>query len=130
MHPVHACISLWGACIGLWCNRLMHALTVWDLKFQVCLRYTFTPATLCPTTVLPWTQPISQLYLIPQCSKVVRLSTHFHPLPKFDSRVVAYPLVRSNIRDTNPISSSLALSYKARVEVTDSDKHTSIVNKP
>jgi hypothetical protein len=25
---------------------LLHALTAWDLKFQVCLRYTFTPATL------------------------------------------------------------------------------------
>ncbi len=24
----------------------MHALTAWDLKFQVCLGYTFTPATL------------------------------------------------------------------------------------
>jgi hypothetical protein len=24
----------------------MHALTAWDLKFQVCHRYTFTPATL------------------------------------------------------------------------------------
>ncbi len=38
--------SLWGACIGLWCHRLMHALTAWDLKFQVCLGYTFTLSTL------------------------------------------------------------------------------------
>ncbi len=26
----------------------MHALTAWDLKFQICLGYTFTPATLNP----------------------------------------------------------------------------------
>jgi hypothetical protein len=52
MHAVHACISQWGACIGLWCHRPMHALTVWDLKFQVCLRYTFTPATLQNIKVL------------------------------------------------------------------------------
>ncbi len=107
----------------------MHALTAWDLKFQVCLRYTFTPATLCYTTVLPWTQPISQLYLIRRCSKVVRLSTHFHPLPKFGSKVVAYPLVLNSIRDFIPIGSSLALSYNARVEGTDSDKHTRFVNE-
>jgi hypothetical protein len=25
---------------------LLHALTAWDLKFQVCLGHTFTPATL------------------------------------------------------------------------------------
>ncbi len=42
MHAIHACICLWGACIGLWCHMLMHALTAWHLKFQVCLRYTFT----------------------------------------------------------------------------------------
>ncbi len=34
------------ACIGLWHHRPLHALTAWDLKFQVCLGYTFTPATL------------------------------------------------------------------------------------
>jgi hypothetical protein len=38
-----------GACIVLWHHGLitwlLHALTAWDLKFQVCLRYTFTPAT-------------------------------------------------------------------------------------
>ncbi len=45
MHAAHACISLWGACIGLWCHRPMHSVTAWDLKFQVCLGYTFTPAT-------------------------------------------------------------------------------------
>jgi len=27
-------------------HGLLHALTAWDLKFQVCLGYTFTPATL------------------------------------------------------------------------------------
>ena len=53
MHAVHACISLWGACIGLWCHRPMHALTAWHLKFQVCLGYTFTPATLVPKS---WTK--------------------------------------------------------------------------
>jgi hypothetical protein len=26
----------------------MHALTAWDIKFQICLGYTFTPATLNP----------------------------------------------------------------------------------
>jgi hypothetical protein len=26
----------------------LHALTAWDLKFQVCLKYTFTLATLLP----------------------------------------------------------------------------------
>ncbi len=46
MHAVHACISLWGACISMWHHRLMYALTAWDLKFQDCLGYTFTPATL------------------------------------------------------------------------------------
>ncbi len=61
-HAVTACIGLWHhraitwllhaltACIGLWCHGvvtwLLHALTAWDLKFQVCLRYTFTAATL------------------------------------------------------------------------------------
>ncbi len=35
-----------SACIGLWCHRPMHALTAGELKFQVGLRYTFTPATL------------------------------------------------------------------------------------
>ncbi len=38
------------ACIGLWCHGamtwLLHALTAWDLKFKVCLGYTFTLATL------------------------------------------------------------------------------------
>jgi hypothetical protein len=29
----------------------MHALNAWDLKFQVCLGYTFTPATLVLTLV-------------------------------------------------------------------------------
>ncbi len=46
MHAVNACINLWGIRIGLWHHRLMHALTAWDIKFQVCLGYTFTPATL------------------------------------------------------------------------------------
>ncbi len=32
---------------------LLHALTAWDLKFQVCLGYTFTPATLNKINVLP-----------------------------------------------------------------------------
>jgi hypothetical protein len=53
MHAEHACISLWGACISLWCHRLMHGLTAWDLKFQVCLGYTFTPATLWPANKQP-----------------------------------------------------------------------------
>jgi hypothetical protein len=43
-NPCSTCLS--GVYIGLRCHRLMHALTAWDLKFQVCLRYTFTPATL------------------------------------------------------------------------------------
>jgi hypothetical protein len=53
-HAVTACMGLWchgamhavHACISLWCHRPMQALTAWDLKFQVCLGYTFTPATL------------------------------------------------------------------------------------
>ncbi len=53
-HAVTACISLWchgamhavHACIGLWCQGPMHALTACNLKFQVCLWYTFTLATL------------------------------------------------------------------------------------
>ncbi len=53
-HAVTACIGEWhyGAMpavhtyIGLWFHRPMHALTAWDIKFQVCLRYTFTSATL------------------------------------------------------------------------------------
>ncbi len=32
-------------------TSLMHALTTWDLKFQVCLGYTFTPATLVANSV-------------------------------------------------------------------------------
>jgi hypothetical protein len=32
----------------------MHALTAWDLKFQVCLGYTFTPATLSPASAWQW----------------------------------------------------------------------------
>jgi hypothetical protein len=32
----------------------MHALNAWDLKFQVCLRYTFTPATLFPASAWQW----------------------------------------------------------------------------
>jgi len=32
----------------------MHALTAWDLKFQVCLGYTFTPATLFPASAWLW----------------------------------------------------------------------------
>ncbi len=55
---MHQPVTSWGnacstcmhklrdACISLWCHRLMHALTAWDLKFQVCLGYTFTAATL------------------------------------------------------------------------------------
>ncbi len=55
---VSACISLWHhgamhavcAYISMWCHGpitwLLHALIGWDLKFQVCLGYTFTPATL------------------------------------------------------------------------------------
>jgi hypothetical protein len=31
----------------------MHALTAWDVKFQVCLGYNFTPATLIQTCFLP-----------------------------------------------------------------------------
>ncbi len=31
--------------------RSMHALTAWNLKFQVCLGYTFTPATLVSNSV-------------------------------------------------------------------------------
>jgi len=49
-HAVTACIGLWCHGRALWHHRLitllLNALTVWDLKFQVCLRYTFTPATL------------------------------------------------------------------------------------
>ncbi len=75
MHAVHASISLWGACIGLWrhggmhavhaCISLwhggaMHALTAWDLKFQVCLRYTFTPATFG----LVWMSSLQQLSML------------------------------------------------------------------
>jgi hypothetical protein len=33
-------LSLWGACISLWFHRPKHAFSAWDLKFQVCLRYT------------------------------------------------------------------------------------------
>ncbi len=59
-HAVTAWIGLWchgamhtvGAYIGLLCHRLMHALTAWYLKFQVCLGYTFTPATLFCLDVL------------------------------------------------------------------------------
>jgi hypothetical protein len=32
-------------------HRPMHALTAWDLKFQVCLGYTFTPPTLISAAV-------------------------------------------------------------------------------
>ncbi len=49
VHAVCACFSLCDAilaCIGLWHHRPMHARTAWDLKFQVWLGYTFTPATL------------------------------------------------------------------------------------
>ncbi len=42
MHAVNACIGLWHHGPFMW---LLHALTAWDLKFQVCLGYTFTPAT-------------------------------------------------------------------------------------
>ncbi len=42
MHAVIACISLWHHGLITW---LLHALSAWDLKFQVCLRYTFTPTT-------------------------------------------------------------------------------------
>ncbi len=55
---MHRPVTSWGnacsTCIhkpercmhGLWLHRLMHALTAWDLKFQVCLGYTLTPAAL------------------------------------------------------------------------------------
>ncbi len=51
-HAVSACIGLWHhgamnavcACISLWCHGpitwLLHALSSWDLKFQVCLGHT------------------------------------------------------------------------------------------
>ncbi len=60
MHAVHACISLLGACISLWHGGAMHALTAWDLKFQVCLRYTFTPATFG----LVWMSSLQQLSML------------------------------------------------------------------
>ena len=47
-NAIRACIGLCNAiraCISLWHHRLMHACTAWDLKFQVCLKYTFYPAT-------------------------------------------------------------------------------------
>jgi hypothetical protein len=53
MHAVHACISLWGVCISLWCHRLMHAITPWALLFWFCFGYTFTPATLGLTNFQP-----------------------------------------------------------------------------
>ncbi len=43
MHAISACIGLWHHGLITW---LLYALTAWDLKFQVCLRYTFTPPTL------------------------------------------------------------------------------------
>ncbi len=46
----HRAIHAVSACINMCCHRpiawLLHALTAWDLKFQVCLGYTFTSATL------------------------------------------------------------------------------------
>jgi hypothetical protein len=45
MHALHAWISLWH-------QRPIHALTAWDLKFQVCVGHTFTPTTL-PIVVFP-----------------------------------------------------------------------------
>jgi len=40
----------------------MHALTAWDLNFQVCLGYTFTPATL--HNIYSWsTYPWSRCFL-------------------------------------------------------------------
>ncbi len=40
-HAVHACISLWGACIRMQYHRPMHALTAWALLFWFHLGYTF-----------------------------------------------------------------------------------------
>ncbi len=72
-HAVTACIGLWHhgakdavcACISLWCIEIvvytkismlwchwsMHAITAWDLKFQVCLCYTLLQLLLSLTLI-------------------------------------------------------------------------------
>jgi hypothetical protein len=75
---VHACISLWGACIILWHHRPMHALTAWDQKFQVCLGYTFTPATLLLFTYLGCLNTL--ISMVPEPCRVATMRSTQRPL--------------------------------------------------
>jgi hypothetical protein len=83
----------------------MHALTAWDLKFQVCVGYTFTPATLATGAVLTlatlgnMTQ--SYLYLLPKLYKAININISTININAINQITVYIPKRNKNLVNVN-----------------------------
>jgi hypothetical protein len=68
----------------------MHVLTAWNLKFQVCLRYTFTPATFQEWDKLSKAKNKKILSVAPQSEKAKKIGSKFEKKLDRDKNTLAY----------------------------------------